>query len=219
MQKWFPKETFWETIWRPWGHPGKVCFLTMVTHFSSIAPSHAGSQISLFGCCFWYLLRNALGDDIFADIDDFWLHGGSPGETISRLLADLWGVQFLIYFEEKGEAFFGANSDRGWSLLDVQEPARTCKWVSTRPATPASGGAADISPYPNAIRCYSSLFVRCYSSLFVAIRCYSSLFVAIRRYSLLFVVIRCYLSLFVAIIILTATAIRRYSLLFVVSTR
>ena len=73
-------------------------FLTTVKHFSSIAPSYAGSQISLFGCCFWYLLRNALGDDIFADIDDFWLHGGSPEETILTLLADLLGVQFWVGF-------------------------------------------------------------------------------------------------------------------------
>ncbi len=47
------------TIWRPWRHPWKVCFLTTLLHFSSIPPSHASSQISLFGCCFWYPLWEA----------------------------------------------------------------------------------------------------------------------------------------------------------------
>ena len=45
------------TSWRPWRHPWKVCFLTTLTHFSLVPASHMGSKISLFGCCFWYLLR------------------------------------------------------------------------------------------------------------------------------------------------------------------
>ena len=45
------------TIWRPWRHPWKVCFLTILTHFSLIPTSHMRSKISLFGCCLWYLLR------------------------------------------------------------------------------------------------------------------------------------------------------------------
>ena len=44
---------------QPWRHPWKVCFLTTLLHFSSIPPSHASSQISLFGCCFWYPLWEA----------------------------------------------------------------------------------------------------------------------------------------------------------------
>jgi hypothetical protein len=86
------------TIWRPWRHPWKVCFLTTLLHFSSIPPSHASSQISLFGCCFWYPLWEALEDDIFADFDDFGLHGGTPGEPIFRLLADFLVVPFLVQF-------------------------------------------------------------------------------------------------------------------------
>ena len=176
-----------------------MCFVTTLTHFSSIAPSHAGSKISLFGCCFWYLLRERSRGRHFRGFCRFWGPCGDPwGDHFETCSLFVGGSVLVRILKRKVKRFWcelGTNSGRGGSLLDLQDLARTCKWISTRPATPASGGAADI-PLPQR-----------YSLLFVAIRCYSSLFVAICRYSLLFV----------AIIILTA--IRRYSLLFVVSTR
>ena len=49
-------EDILETVWRPWGQPRKVSFLTILIQLSHVPPPHGRFEISLFGCCCWCLL-------------------------------------------------------------------------------------------------------------------------------------------------------------------
>ena len=144
------------TIWQPWCHPWKVCFLTTLLHFSSIPPSHAGSQISLFGCCFWYPLWEAYRGRHFCGFGRFLAPWGEP-----------WGTHFQTFGWVLGGSVFGSILKKKVKRIGVRMrqwmvpawPSRSCKDLQTGLNTPGSprkrgcGGYIYIYIYISTLAC------------------------------------------------------------------